>query len=169
VGIIPTEIYAGCFFHVFYSGFYIDNHVNVSSVAVVYQQNVLVVLGGMLGQCSRSATTCWMHMGWNLFDLYQWSAVVSGFSEFVLVACWADALDQQPSVECTWVGSFLISINGVQFVAGFCEFVMGHMLGGCSRSATIYWMHMGWKLFYLHQQSSLLQNSVQQVLQPQVP
>jgi len=34
------------------------------------------------------------------------------------VACWADALDLQPSIECTWVGSFLfISINRVQFVA----------------------------------------------------
>jgi hypothetical protein len=34
------------------------------------------------------------------------------------VACWADALDLQPSIECTWVGSFFfISINRVQFVA----------------------------------------------------
>ncbi len=27
------------------------------------------------------------------------------------VACWADALDLQPSIECTWVGSFFICIN----------------------------------------------------------
>jgi hypothetical protein len=72
------------------------------------------------------------------------------------VACWADALNLQPSIECTWVWSFLISINGLQFVAGFSEFVLGGMLGWCSRSATIYWMHMGWKVFfYLHQQSAV--------------
>jgi hypothetical protein len=65
------------------------------------------------------------------------------------VACWADALNQQPSIECTWVRSFLISINGLQFVAGFSKFVLGGMLGWCSRSATIYWMHMGWKLFFI--------------------
>jgi hypothetical protein len=34
------------------------------------------------------------------------------------VACWADALDLQPSIECTWVGRFFFtSINRVQFVA----------------------------------------------------
>ncbi len=78
------------------------------------------------------------------------------------VACWADdALNLQPSIECTWVGSFLISINGMQFVAGFSEFVLGGMLVWCSRSATIYGMHMSWKLFDLHQWTAVCRKKIQ--------
>ncbi len=44
----------------------------------------------------------------------QWQQYISKMCWQSWVACWANALDLQPPVECTWVGIFLISINGVQ-------------------------------------------------------